>query len=77
MVAPLSEFVIRDEACDDAAAVFDVESAAFGHRDEARIVNAIRGTAHAVGSFVGVEKARIVAHVSSRVSASTAPRMRS
>jgi putative acetyltransferase len=63
MVKQMSRFVIREETADDIAAVFDVESAAFGRPDEARIVDAIRGTSEAVASFVGVEQGRLVAHV--------------
>jgi len=54
---------IRLETPTDAEAVFGVEAAAFGRPDEARIVDAIRGSADEVASLVAVEGDRLVAHV--------------
>ena len=54
---------IRAEAPADVEAVFDVEAAAFGQPNEARIVDAIRGTPDEVASLVAVEGDRVVAHV--------------
>jgi putative acetyltransferase len=53
---------IRRETPNDAAAVFDVESRAFGRPDEARIVDAIRDTSDAIASLVALEDERVVAH---------------
>jgi putative acetyltransferase len=58
---------IRVERAADKDAVFAVERAAFGQPDEARIVDAIRGTndelASLVASLVGQDGGRIVGHV--------------
>ncbi len=53
---------IRDAVPADAAAVFAVESAAFGRQDEARIVEAIRGTVDEAGSFLALESRCVIAH---------------
>lgn len=63
----MADLAIRDERAADAAAVFAVEAAAFGRPDEARIVDAIRGTddeiASLVASLVVEGGSRIVGHV--------------
>ena len=59
----MSELGIRPERPADVAAVFTVESAAFGRPDEARIVDAIRGTADALASLVADDAGRVVGHV--------------
>jgi putative acetyltransferase len=58
-----ASITIRTERLADATAVFDVEAAAFGRPDEARIVDAIRGTPDEVASLVAMEGDRLVAHV--------------
>jgi len=59
----MGEIAIRRERPSDAAAVFAVESAAFGRPDEARIVDAIRGSADELASLVADDGGRIVGHV--------------
>ena len=54
---------IRAETPSDVEAVFQVEAAAFGRPDEARIVDAIRGSDDEVASLVAIEGDRLVAHV--------------
>ena len=56
------ELVIRAERASDARDVFAVESAAFGRADEARIVDAIRGSADEIASLVAVDGS-VVGHV--------------
>ena len=58
-----SAIAIRAEMPADAAAVFEVEAAAFGRADEARIVDAVRDSPVAVASLVALEGDRVVAHV--------------
>ncbi len=53
---------IRDAIAADAEAVFAVESAAFGRRDEAGVVEAIRDTVDEAGSFVAAELGHVVGH---------------
>jgi putative acetyltransferase len=54
---------IRRETTADIADVFAVEAAAFGRPDEARIVDAIRGTPDEIASWVATYSGRVVAHV--------------
>jgi putative acetyltransferase len=54
---------IRAEAPGDAPAVFAVQAAAFGRPDEARLVDALRGTVERAVSHVAVRDGRVVGHV--------------
>jgi putative acetyltransferase len=58
----MAEIAIRRERAADVAAVFAVERAAFGRADEARIVDAIRGTADELASLVADDQGRVIGH---------------
>ena len=53
---------IRPEQWDDIAAVRDVNEQAFGRKDEADLVDALREDALRIASLVAVESGRIVGH---------------
>ena len=55
--------IIRPEEPFDRAAVFDANAGAFGRRDEARLVDALRGVADPFISLVAVESDQVVGHV--------------
>jgi putative acetyltransferase len=59
----MSDIGYRNEAEADHAAVETIVSAAFGRRDEARIVDRLRGTPAAVLSMVADRSGEIVGHV--------------
>lgn len=55
--------IVREENCDDVAAVRHIVIAAFGQEDEADLVDGLRASEDAVISLVAEENGEIVGHV--------------
>ena len=56
-------FEVRPERPGDEAAIFAVQSSAFGQEDEARLVDAMRGSVEPVVSLVATRGDAIIGHV--------------
>lgn len=55
--------IIKDEAAADRTAIHALVQSAFGHADEAKLVDALRADGELVVSLVAIEDDRIVGHI--------------
>jgi len=56
-------FTVREELPSDVAAIREVNRAAFGGEEEARLVDVLRSSARVLASYVAVAGERVVGHI--------------